>query len=122
MNIVITGASKGLGKAIAIGLAAPGNNLFLSSRSQAGLEMVRSEILKQVPDCGVHLFPADLSKTDEVKKFGAWGLKSAVPDVLVNNAGLFNPGSVHNEPEGSMEEMLAINFFSAYHLTRVFPG
>lgn len=120
MNIVITGASKGLGRAIALGLAAPGYNFFLSSRSLASLEAVRAEILSISPQCQVHLFPADLSKTEEVKKFGAWVLQSAVPDVLVNNAGLFNPGSVHNEPEGSMEEMMAINFFSAYHLTRVF--
>lgn len=123
MNIVITGASKGLGKAIALGLAAPGHSLYLSSRSKDGLETVRAEILSLSPQCRVYLFPADLSKADEVKKFGAFVLQTAVPDVLVNNAGLFNPGSVHNEPEGSLEEMLAVNLYSAYHLTRMFtPG
>jgi len=39
-------------------------------------------------------------------------------DVLVNNAGAFVPGSVHNEPDGALEEMMAINMFSAYHVTR----
>jgi short-subunit dehydrogenase len=38
--------------------------------------------------------------------------------ILVNNAGLFEPGSVHNEPEGLLESQLAINVSSAYHLTR----
>ena len=41
-----------------------------------------------------------------------------VPDIIVNNAGLFEPGSVHNEPEGLLENQLAINLYSAYHLTR----
>lgn len=123
MNIVITGASKGLGKAIALGLAAPGHSLFLSSRSKAGLEAVRAEILSLAPQCQVYLYPADLSRTEEAKNFGAFVLQTAVPDVLVNNAGLFNPGSVHNEPEGSLEEMMAVNLYSAYHLTRMFtPG
>src|SRR4030095_6187202 len=40
-------------------------------------------------------------------------------DVLVNNAGNFLPGSVHNEPEGTLENMIAVNLYSAYHLTRL---
>lgn len=44
-------------------------------------------------------------------------------DVLVNNAGFFEPGSVHDEPEGTLERMLDINLHSAYHLTRrLVPG
>jgi short-subunit dehydrogenase len=39
-------------------------------------------------------------------------------DVLVNNAGSFVPGSVHNEPEGQLEKMIELNLYSAYHLTR----
>ncbi len=119
MNIVITGASKGLGRATAIALAAPGNSLFLCSRNRSQLEALQAELMAAVDDCTVNIFPADLRKEEEVKQFGRWVLGKAVPDVLVNNAGLFNPGSVINEPEGSLDEMLAINLFSAYHLTRV---
>jgi NADP-dependent 3-hydroxy acid dehydrogenase YdfG len=36
----------------------------------------------------------------------------------LNNAGLFEPGSVHNEPEGVLESQLAVNLYSAYHVTR----
>jgi short-subunit dehydrogenase len=39
-------------------------------------------------------------------------------DVLVNNAGSFVPGSVYNEPEGQLEQMIELNLYSAYHLTR----
>jgi short-subunit dehydrogenase len=40
-------------------------------------------------------------------------------DILVNNAGSFIPGSVHNEPDNALEEMMNVNLYSAYHLTRV---
>ena len=39
-------------------------------------------------------------------------------DVLVNNAGLFDPGSVYNEPDGTLEHLMAVNLYSAYHVTR----
>jgi len=39
-------------------------------------------------------------------------------DVLINNAGIFIPGSVHNEEEGALEKMIHTNLYSAYHLTR----
>jgi short-subunit dehydrogenase len=38
--------------------------------------------------------------------------------VLINNAGQFLPGSVYNEPEGLLEQMMAVNVYSAYQLTR----
>jgi short-subunit dehydrogenase len=39
-------------------------------------------------------------------------------DVLINNAGYFLPGSVHSEPDGTLDEMLRVNLLSAYHVTR----
>jgi short-subunit dehydrogenase len=41
-----------------------------------------------------------------------------VPDILINNAGRFIPGSVHNEADGILEQMIQTNLYSAYHLTR----
>ncbi|MFM8757947.1 MAG: SDR family NAD(P)-dependent oxidoreductase, partial [Methylophilaceae bacterium] len=54
----------------------------------------------------------------EVKAFADWVLEHGVPDIIVNNAGQFVPGSVHNEAAGALEQMLQVNLFSAYHLTR----
>jgi short-subunit dehydrogenase len=42
-----------------------------------------------------------------------------VPDILINNAGQFLPGSIHEEEEGILEKMIEVNLYSAYHLTRV---
>ena len=67
--------------------------------------------------------PFDLSIKENSKEFGTWvlgGLKdtaSGKVDVLVNNAGIFTPGSVHNEADGLLEKMMEINLYSAYHLT-----
>jgi short-subunit dehydrogenase len=46
-------------------------------------------------------------------------LEQGEPDVLVNNAGIFEPGKLLDQAEGVMEGQLAVNLYSAYHLTRV---
>src|SRR5690606_28532550 len=72
------------------------------------------------PEVSIKAKPFDLSIKEQVKDLGNWILKSDISiDVLVNNAGSFEPGSVYNEPEGTMENMMAVNFYSAYHLTRL---
>ncbi|HTN08614.1 SDR family NAD(P)-dependent oxidoreductase [Agriterribacter sp.] len=119
MNIIITGASKGLGKAIAELFAANGYNLYLCSRNEVGLYKAMEELTTRFPEVSIKAKPFDLSRKEQVKGFGNWllGLQVSI-DILVNNAGSFEPGSVYNEPEGTMENMMAVNFFSAYHLTR----
>lgn len=118
MNIVITGASKGIGKAIAEIFAAHGHHLFICSRSELSLYKTLDELQVKYPAAIIKAKPFDLSRKEEAKGFGAWCLEYAVPDILVNNAGLFEPGSVHNEPEGMLEGQLATNLLSAYHVTR----
>lgn len=118
MNIVITGASKGIGKAVAEQFAAAGHTLLLCSRGEKVLYDIMSALQTQYPRCTVKARPVDLSVTEEVKAFGEWCLGFGVPDVLVNNAGQFLPGSVHNEPDGTLEQMIGTNLYSAYHLTR----
>jgi short-subunit dehydrogenase len=118
MNVVITGASKGIGKAIAEIFAAHGHNLLLCARGEVALYKAMEELQTKYPGITVKAKPADLSSKDDAIAFGDWCLSFTVPDILVNNAGHFEPGSVHNEPEGILESQLATNLFSAYHLTR----
>ena len=119
MNIIITGASRGFGKAIAEIFAANGHNLYLSSRNAVGLYKAMEELTTRFPEVSIKAKPFDLSQKEQVKSFAHWLLEMHVSiDILVNNAGSFEPGSVYNEPEGTMESMMAVNFFSAYHLTR----
>ena len=120
MNVVITGASKGFGRAIATLFAAHGHSLFICARNEVALYKTMEELLTRYPDVKIKAKARDLSKKDEAEDFGQWLLANAINiDVLVNNAGRFIPGSIHNEEAGALEEMIQTNLYSAYHLTRV---
>jgi len=118
MNVLITGASRGIGKAVAEIFAANGHDLFLCSRSEVALYKAMEELQTKYPSVSIKAKAFDLTDKKQAKELGNWTLKYAIPDIIVNNAGLFEPGSVHNEPEGVLESQLAINVSSAYHLTR----
>src|SRR5450432_2815395 len=120
MNVVITGASKGFGRAIAETFAAKEHHLFICSRNEIALYKAMEELLTCYPYIKIKAKATDLSKKEEVTDFAEWVLANAYPvDVLVNNAGRFIPGSIYNEKDGSLEEMMQTNVYSAYHLTRV---
>jgi len=118
MHVLVTGASRGIGKAVAGIFASNGHDLFLSSRNEVALYKAMEELQTNYPSISIKAKAFDLSDKQQAKDLGNWCLKYAVPDIIVNNAGLFEPGSVYNEPEGTLESQLAINLHSAYHLTR----
>lgn len=124
MNILITGASRGFGWSIAEKFAAAGYNIFLIARTETVLENAALSLAQSFPSIKVYHKAADLSKKEQVISLAEWFKEQKVPlDVLINNAGSFIPGSVHNEPEGALEKMLDTNLMSAYHLTRLLiPG
>jgi len=118
MNIVITGGSKGMGKAMADKFASAKNNLFICSRNEKELAETANEISK-INRSIVKYFAADLSDKNEVNRFAQWISDQHIQiDILINNAGQFIPGSIYNEEEGTLQKMININLFSAYHLTR----
>lgn len=118
MKIVITGASKGIGKAIAAHFAQEGHHLLLCSRGEKSLYDCVEDLQTRFPNVTIQGKPTDMSVHSEVLAFANWCSQQGTPDIIVNNAGNFIPGSVHNEPEGALDEMLQANLFSAYHLTR----
>lgn len=121
MNIVITGASRGLGKAIAEKFAGGGSShvILMSSRQQDKLEAAANDLKARFPASTFSTFACDLSKKEEAQRLAQW-VQEQVPqvDVLINNAGTFVPGGVHNEEDGALEQMIEVNLYSAYHLTR----
>lgn len=119
MNCIITGASKGLGRAMAERFAAGGYDLYLCSRDAGTLTATREAIAARYPAIAVRSRTADMGEKEQVTAFAHWVREAgATVDVLVNNAGQFIPGSVHNEPEGVLERLMTVNLYSAYHLTR----
>ncbi len=118
MNVVITGASQGIGQGIAERFAEAGANLFLASRNMDKQRAWQQDLMEK-HGVSISTYNADLSKQSEVTTF-ADAVLSAWDDIdiLVNNAGSFVPGNVHSEPEGNLEQMIELNLYSAYHLTR----
>ncbi len=119
MNIVVTGASKGIGKAIVEKFSVPGNQLFICSRNENDLSKATREIIEKNPGVTIKFFAADLADKNGALKFADWvSSQNIIVDILVNNAGQFIPGNVYNEEDGTLEKMIAGNLYSAYHLTR----
>lgn len=116
---VVTGATKGLGRAIAEIFAQNGFDLCVCARTETDLDAMQEEWQTRFPGAVLHVFPADLGKKSEVAEFAGFVKKTWTRlDVLVNNAGIYLPGGVADEREGTLESLLEINLLSAYHLTR----
>ena len=114
----ITGATSGLGRWTALGLAQAGHDLALISRTPAGGEATRDWIARQAPHAAIHLIAADLSLLADATRAGAEILALGRPlDVLVNNAGVFC--ARREETAEGHERVLAVNHLAPFVLTRV---
>lgn len=121
MIIVITGASRGIGFAIAEKFAAEDAShlIVMISKQPQALQEAADALRKKYPVQAFLQYPCNLADKAAVQELGNFVLQQVgTPDVLVNNAGYFLPGSVHSEPDGTLEEMLHVNLLSAYHLSR----
>ncbi|RYD72934.1 MAG: SDR family oxidoreductase, partial [Sphingobacteriales bacterium] len=115
---VISGASKGIGLAVAKAFAGNGYIVLICSRSQENLQEAANEILQIHPQATIKTFAANMGNAGEVTAFADWCLSHGTIEILVNNAGIYLPGNLSDEEEGNMEQTMNINFYSAYHLTR----
>lgn len=119
-SIIVTGASKGIGKAIASRFAAAGFALVICARNADELRAVVDAIAAQY-EVPVFYRPTDVSQKSEVLAFAQFAAdRIGTPDVLVNNAGLFIGGDLQDSADGVLEQLMATNVYSAYHLTRAF--
>ena len=118
-NAVITGATQGIGKAIAEKLLKEGFSLAICARSEQDLQALQQQWQQAFPGQEILVVKADFSRKEEVLEFAARVLSAFDHiDILVNNAGIFQPGLLAIEAEGQLESMMQVNLFSAYHLTR----
>src|SRR5689334_23265000 len=120
---LVTGGSKGLGKAMARGLAEAGADVVIASRHEEELKAALTEILRGTDRKGAY-FVADMSKRGEAKKLAQSALaKMGRVDVLINNAGTNEPQAIDQITDESWDRVLEINLSSCMALTRaVVPG
>jgi short-subunit dehydrogenase len=118
MNIIITGGSRGMGKAMAFEFASTSSHIILCARNAEHLQKTKAEIVDKFPTCTIDVFSADLSVKTEVEGFADFCLSKFTPDVLINNAGIYTPGNTMDASEEDFNKMMNLNFFSAYYLTK----
>jgi NAD(P)-dependent dehydrogenase (short-subunit alcohol dehydrogenase family) len=116
--VLITGATGGIGKATAIGLAALGAQVAITGRDLGRTEAAAVEIRRLTRNPDVRAFGADLSVQADVRRLGAEVL-AAYPrlDVLVNNVG-GSWATRHVTPDG-IEHTFAVNHLAAFLLTNL---
>ena len=120
---LITGGNKGLGRALAFGLAAAGADLVLASRNAAELEATLAEVLAATGRRGVAI-PFDAADRASVAALGAEAVhRMGRVDVLVNNAGMNAPQAIDAIDDATWDRVLEVNLSAVMALTRaVVPG
>lgn len=119
MTVLISGASKGIGKAIALACAAKGFNLALAARTLNDLIELKKEINKQYPYLKISVHSVDFSNNLQIESFAKSVLAEHQKiDILVNNVGNYKEDNVTTS-NSFLDEMLTINLKSAYYLSRL---
>jgi NAD(P)-dependent dehydrogenase (short-subunit alcohol dehydrogenase family) len=108
---IVTGASRGIGRAVAVALADAGATLTLLARDERRLAPVAAEL-------GARAITCDVSNAADIERVLATVREP--PDILVNNAGLFELARVEETPPEAFEAALSVNLVAPFLLTRAF--
>jgi short-subunit dehydrogenase len=116
--VVITGSTKGMGNAIAQKFAKEGNDLVLIARSDRDLSEQR-KFLSEKYGVNILCISADLSEKKQVQMIKEKLDEAQLSvDVLVNNLGVFQTGSILDEDDSVMERVMNLNYYAGYYLTK----
>ncbi len=119
MNVVVSGASKGIGKTIALKFVSEGHNVAICARNEDSLISFKKEAQEINGSVEVLTSVTDISKIEEIIQFARSCVKRfGHIDVLINNGGIFVPGKISEEEPGKLEKLIETNLYSAYYLTR----
>jgi NAD(P)-dependent dehydrogenase (short-subunit alcohol dehydrogenase family) len=112
---LVTGSTAGIGNAIAKGLAAAGADVVVNGRSQSKVDAAVAAMTRAVPGAKVRGIAADVSTAA-----GCKALLAALPDVdiLINNAGIFEPKDFFEIPDEDWSRFFEVNVMSGVRLSR----
>jgi uncharacterized protein len=117
---LITGASAGIGWALAEELAAGGAHLVLTARRDDRLQKLATELAAQ-HKVQVEVLTADLIRPEAPEEIHAFTTRKAIEiELLVNNAGFGAFGYAHEIPAETVLEMIQVNCSAVAHLTRIY--
>jgi NAD(P)-dependent dehydrogenase (short-subunit alcohol dehydrogenase family) len=107
--IIVTGGTKGIGRAIVDLFSDQDYQVFTCARNDTG----------DFKSNNIHFYKADLSKKTEVQSFCEFVISHTKHvDILINNTGVFIPGKLMDEADGVFETSIDTNLSSTYHMTR----
>jgi short-subunit dehydrogenase len=120
-NALITGATKGMGRAIAIAFANQGISLAINSRKADDLDAFKTELLQINPAIKVFTAVADGSNKAALLQFakGAEQELGAI-NIIVNNLGMYQYSRILDDEQGLFDRMVNTNLMPAYELYRFF--
>ena len=114
---LVTGASRGIGKGIAMGFAGAGANLALVARSESTLIEAQEEI--QALGVQAEIFPCDMNQTENIPDLvAAVNASYGQIDILVNNAGTTHRDAVVDFPEDRWDDVIRVNLKSVWLLSQ----
>jgi uncharacterized protein len=118
-NVLITGASAGIGREFARQLAGRARSMILVARREDRLAELRDELQQQNPNVSIHFRSNDLADIGQVNALMEWLDREAIEvDLLVNNAGLGDSGVFASSDPVRNDQMILVNVFALTSLTR----
>ncbi len=116
-NALITGAGKGIGKAVAIALAKEGVNVILMARTQADIDTVAAEInALGVKSLAITADVSDINSVNNAVEKALAEFKTI--DILINNAGIAAFGNFLELEPAAWERIIQVNLMGTYYVTR----
>ena len=116
--IIITGASRGIGRNIAYNLALEGNNIIANYNiSQKEAEDLKEKLKEKGVE--IDIYKADVSNSNEAKKLVEFAIeKYGKIDVLINNAGIADAKLIIDITDEDFDKMMKNNLYSAFYMSR----
>lgn len=120
-TIVITGASRGIGRAIVEKYAQNGWQVVFCSKNSDSISKTLLELKQKYPLSKIDGQVCDMSQKEEVLKFANYCIEQYKNiEILVNNAGIYIPGQISSSSyEDNLEELMKINLYSAYWMGKI---
>jgi len=120
-NAIITAATKGMGKAIALAFANEGINLAICSRNSDDLVAFKAELAAINPKIKVFTSVTDCSIKEQVKAFAVEAeVELGAISIIVNNVGMYEYSSILDDKEGAFAKQVNTNLAPAYEIYRYF--
>lgn len=114
-TVFVSGASKGIGLAIARKFYSEGFTVIICARGQAGLDAAKAEMPH------LHTYVCDISNKEEINALGTEIHRTfGGVEVLVHNGGIYQPGLVHEAEPDQYQQLMRTNVDSAFHFSQAF--